>query len=187
MWAGPAGVPLLLLPRQGCHRRRLVRDVYRARPGAAEGARTQTGIGQMHACVVVGLAEKDSLHARSNVLWHGPDDGVGCCAVQEIAEELDRSPGEVAKKLEDMRNRLLQGIGAKGRRGRGGASTQIGLRAEGRPAVGSQRARNEHRAAVGRVGRGRLDTGEERWEEWSARPRCYALGLLEGELCIGTP
>ena len=26
---------------------------------------------------------------------------------KKIAEELDRTPGEVAKKLEDMRNRLL--------------------------------------------------------------------------------
>ena len=28
-------------------------------------------------------------------------------AQKRIAEELDRTPGEVAKKLEDMRNRLL--------------------------------------------------------------------------------
>ena len=28
-------------------------------------------------------------------------------AQKKIAEELDRTPGEVAKKLEDMRNRLL--------------------------------------------------------------------------------
>jgi len=28
-------------------------------------------------------------------------------SAQQIADDLDRTPGEIAKKLEDMRNRLL--------------------------------------------------------------------------------
>lgn len=55
----------------------------------------------MHCLASVALARQQKCPALSGALQLHPD------KQKAIAEELDRNPGEVLKKIEDIRNKIL--------------------------------------------------------------------------------